>query len=126
MISTLSVVRTGVSLLEIVVEAGTSGPVVKLSGESDLTTARQLGDALSAQIASGARHLTIDLSGLRFADSQTIRTLIEAHGTLQHAGGTLELLRPQSAVAKSLRLLGVDQVIPVRTKTSTGDQPAIT
>jgi hypothetical protein len=44
----LVVVVIAVSLLEIAVEAGTSGPVVRLSGESDLSTAAQLSDALTA------------------------------------------------------------------------------
>jgi hypothetical protein len=63
-----------VSLLDISVEAGESGPVVRLSGEADLSVAGQLGEALNAQVSSGARHLTVDLSGLRFADSAAIRT----------------------------------------------------
>ena len=73
------------SLLEIAVEAGTSGPVVRLSDESDLSTVAQLSDALTAQIASGARHLVIDLSGLRFADSATIKVFTGAHLALNDA-----------------------------------------
>ena len=49
-------------LLEITVEAGSSGPVVTLSGESDLTTAGQLRDALTALVErriSGKAVLTV-------------------------------------------------------------------
>jgi anti-sigma B factor antagonist len=120
-----AVVRIAVGLLVIVVEAGVSGPVVRLSGESDLSTAGQLGDALDAQIAGGAGHLVIDLSGLRFADSATIRVLTGAHLALSDAGGTLELLGPQPSVAHVLSLLGVDQVIAVRPRAVTGDQPVL-
>jgi anti-anti-sigma factor len=114
-----------VSLLEIAVEAGTFGPVVKLRGESDLVTIGQLRDVLGDQLAGGAQHLTIDLSGLRFADSMTIRLFIETDQALKNAGRTLELLRPQPAVAQSFALLGVDQVLTIRTKSSTGDHPTI-
>jgi anti-anti-sigma factor len=114
-----------VGLLEITVETGISGTVMKLSGECDLTTSGQLSDAIGAQLATGVQHLTIDLSALRFADSMTIREFIEAHHTLKNAGGTLELLRPQRAIAKSLRLLGVDQILTVRDKTGTDAQPTI-
>jgi anti-sigma B factor antagonist len=114
-----------VGLLEIAVAAGTSCPVVRLSGESDLSTVVQLSDAITAQIAGGARHLVIDLSGLLFADSATIRVFTGAHLMLNDAGGTLELLRPQPAVARTLSLLGVDQVIAVRAKAATGDQLVI-
>lgn len=111
-------------LLDISVAAGAPGPVMKLSGESDLTTAGQLSDALSSQLASGARHLTIDLSALRFADSATFRALIEASRAFESAGATIELLRPQPAVAQAIRLLGIDQVLTIRA--STGDHPTIT
>lgn len=110
-------------LLDICVEAGASGPVMKLSGESDLTTAGRLSGALSSQLASGTLHLTVDLSALRFADSATFRVLIEACHAFQNAGGTLELLRPQPAVAQAIHLLGIDQVLTIRT--STGDHPTI-
>lgn len=100
--------------LEIVVGAGDDGLVIRLSGEADLTTAEQLRDALRAQLAGGCQHLIIDLSELRFADSATVRILIETHRTLRNRGGVLELARPQLAVAKSLSLLGVDKVLPVR------------
>jgi anti-anti-sigma factor len=112
-----------VGLLEITVESGSSGSVVKLSGESDLTTVGQLRDALTARIP---QHLTVDARGLRFADSASIQVLIETHRALQDAGGSLELLlRPQSTIARSLSLLGADQVLTIRTTTSTGDQPVI-
>jgi anti-sigma B factor antagonist len=112
-----------VGLLDISVKAGASGPVMKLSGESDLTTAGQLSDALGSQLASGTPHLTIDLSALRFADSATFRVLIEARRAYENAGGTLELLNPQPAVAQAIQLLGIDQVLTIRT--STGDHPII-
>ena len=113
-------------LLEITVEAGSSGPVVKLTGESDLTTAAQFRDVLTAQLASTPQRLTVDARGLRFADSASIQVLIRAHHALHDAGGSLELvLRPQSVIARTLSLLGADQVLTIRTTTGTGDQPVI-
>jgi anti-sigma B factor antagonist len=114
-----------VGLLDISVAAGASGPVMKLSGECDLTTAGQLSDALTAQLASGVPQLTIDLSALRFADSATFRVLIEACRAFQDAGGTVELLDPQPAVAQAIQLLGIDQVLTIRASTGTGDHPTI-
>ena len=105
-------------LLEISVTAGDAGPVVMLSGEADITTMAELSEALTAQLASGARHLTVDLSGLRFADSAVIRELVMADRKLKDRGGGLELANPQPAVARALSLLGVDQVIEVRDGTN--------
>ena len=107
-------------MVEITVAAGESGPVVKLSGECDMSVTGQLNDALDAQIDAGAQHLTVDLSGLRFADSACVNTLVQAHLALTERGGTLELAFPQPKVATTLGLLGVDQALPVRTQTGAG------
>lgn len=79
-----------------------------------MTTAAELSAALTAQVGAGARHLAVDLSGLRFADSATIGVLISAGRAMRAHGGTLILSRPQPSVARTLNLLGVDRVIPVR------------
>lgn len=59
--------------------------------------------AIGAQLAIGARHLTVDLSRLRFADSAVIRALVLADRTLS--------------------LLGVDQAIEIRDEMSAGADP---
>ena len=110
-------------LLEISVAAGDAGPVVMLSGEADLTTVTELTEALSAQLASGARQLTVDLSRLRFADSAVIRELVLADRRLKDRGGGLALAHPQPVVARALSLLGVDQAIEVRDGLSAGADP---
>ena len=101
-------------LLEIAVAGGEAGPVLTLSGEADLTTVAELTEALTAQLANGARHLTVDLSRLRFADSAVIRELVLADRTLKQRGGGLALAHPQPVVARALSMLGVDQRIEVR------------
>jgi anti-anti-sigma factor len=58
--------------------------------------------------------LTIDVSGLRFADCASIRSLVLAAGTLKERGGRLVLLDPQPPVAKTLALLGADQMLTIR------------
>ena len=102
------------SMLHAAVTAGPSGPVIALAGEADLTTAAELNQLLAAHLDGGTIRLTVDLSGLRFADSATIRELIQAHRLITQRGGTLELTRPQPAVAKVLSLLGVDQILTIR------------
>jgi anti-anti-sigma factor len=112
-----------VSLLEISVAAGEAGPVLTLSGEADLTTVAELTEALTAQLAIGARHLTVDLSRLRFADSAVIRALVLADRTLKQRSGGLALTHPQPVVARALSLLGVDQAIEIRDGMSAGADP---
>ena len=110
-------------LLEISVVAGEAGPVLTLSGEADLTTVAELSEALTAQLAIGARHLTVDLSRLRFADSAVIRALVLADRTLKKRGGGLALTHPRPVVARALSLLGVDQAIEIRNEMSAGADP---
>jgi anti-anti-sigma factor len=113
---------SAVTLLDIHVAAGDAGPVVMLSGEADVTTLGQLEDVLNAQLAAGARTLTVDLSELRFADSATIGALVRAARTLKAGGGRLDLTNPQPALAQMLALLGVDEVLTVRDD-ETGSKP---
>lgn len=100
--------------LEASVAAGESGPVIMLTGEADLTCAGQLNALITGQLAGGVRQLTIDVSGLRFADSASIRTLVLAARTLKERDGRLVLLRPQQPVARMLALVGADQLITIR------------
>ena len=93
---------------------GESGPVLILAGEADLTSVAQLSAALSAQMGDGIRKVTVDISGLRFADAASVRSLMLAARMLTERGGQLLLLHPRAHVARVLELLGADQVIEVR------------
>jgi anti-anti-sigma factor len=106
-------------MLQASAETGEYGPVIVLAGEADLTCTERLGALITGQLAGGTRQLTIDVSGLRFADSASIRTLVLAARTLTERGGSLVLLDPQKSVARVLALLGADQMITIGTKTST-------
>ena len=108
-------------MLGITVDSGEQGPVIRLRGEADMSNARELSTALNSQISGGARHLTVELSQLRFADSATVRALVQAYHALKDRGGTLELASPQPGVARVLSMLGVDQVLRVRSPGSHRD-----
>jgi anti-sigma B factor antagonist len=88
--------------------------VIALAGEADLTCVGQLSALITGQLAGGTRRLTIDMAGLRFADSASIRALVLAARTLKERGGSLVLLRPQPPVGRMLTLTGADQVITIR------------
>ena len=96
------------------VSAGESGPVITLSGEVDLSTIAELSDLVTAQLATGTASLTIDASGMSFADSASMRVLMLAAMTLRKRGGGLALLRPQPALGRLLEIMDADQVITVQ------------
>jgi ABC-type transporter Mla MlaB component len=87
-----------VSALAVWVTTEPSGPVVVLAGEADVTSAVRLDEALAAQVGGRAVKLTIDATDLRYADSASMRTL----------------LNPQPPVARLLDLLGVHGMIAVQ------------
>jgi anti-sigma B factor antagonist len=94
--------------------AGESGPIVTLSGEADWSSAGQLSELMNAQLSGGARQVRVDVSGLRFADSASVRVLVLTGRALKQRGGTLILVRPQPAVARVLELMGADQLLVVQ------------
>jgi anti-anti-sigma factor len=101
-------------MLRASVAAGVSGPVVILSGETDLTSTGQLSTLITAQLSGGTRQLTVDVSGLRFADTASIRALALAARTLKERGGSLVLLGPQPPLARMLDLLGAAHMFTIR------------
>jgi anti-anti-sigma factor len=109
--------------LEAAVVAGPSGPVITLSGETDLVSAAELSALISGQLVGGTRELTIDASELRFADTASIRALVLAARTLDARGGRLMLLRPQRPVARILAVLGVAEMFTIEGETLGEPEP---
>ena len=99
------------------VAAGKAGPLITLSGETDITTAAELSKLVTGQLADGTLYLTLDLSELRFADSASVRVMVLAARTLRQRGGGLVLLRPQPALARTLEIMGADQIVTIRSET---------
>ena len=111
------------STLRASVSAGESGPVITLSGETDVTTVAELSELITAQLSGGTLHLTIDASGLSFADSASARVLVLAARTLRQRGGGLVLLRPQRVLAQMLEIMGADRIITIRGQTEIRPEP---
>jgi len=106
------------AMLTVAVSPGRFGRVLVLSGESDATITGELDQFLASQLSAGTAHLTIDMSGLRFADSATIQVLLRTARTLKDRGGTMILLRPHPNVARVLTLTGADSVMTIRGQAS--------
>ena len=57
--------------------AATSGSTIQLSGELDLSTVRQLNEALAPMVSAGGA-ITLDLSDLEFMDSTALQAIYHA------------------------------------------------
>ena len=111
------------STLRASVSAGESGPVITLSGEADITTAAELSELISGQLADETQQLTIDVAGLDCADTAAIRMLLLAAKRLRQRGGDLVLLRPQLTLARVLEILGAEEVLAIREGTGATPEP---
>jgi anti-sigma B factor antagonist len=85
--------------------------VVELTGR--LTVTDQPGllkEAVAAAVARGARHVVLELSGVRYIDSTRLGELIAAHITVTRQGGKLKLVGTPDRVCELLRMAGLDGV----------------
>lgn len=78
-----------------------------------MLTIVQLSEAVSRNVATGARALTLDLRRLGFMDSSGLRLLIQLHARSRREGWRLTLVRPEhESAALVLRATGADEALP--------------
>jgi len=85
--------------------------VIELSGR--LTINDQPGllkEAVASVVSHGARHVLLDLSGVRYIDSTRLGELIAAHITVSRSGGRLQLVGTPDRISELLALAGLDGV----------------
>jgi anti-anti-sigma factor len=89
--------------------------LVTLAGELDMDTAPLLADYLREQTSSGPAHLLLDLAGVELIAAAGVNLIV---GTLRNEHGIRGQLRiiglpANKVVARTLRLTGVDALLPV-------------
>jgi anti-anti-sigma factor len=95
------------------VEVSAGSPsVVHVSGELDVVAAPELKTCL-AGLAQG--DIAVDLAAVTFMDSSGISVLIGAHQQSADLGHRLTLRSLSPAVAKVLKITGVDSVLTIET-----------
>ena len=92
-------------------EHGAGSVVVRLTGELDLATAPDLAEALTVAADAGVGGLVVDLTDLRFIDSNGIHVLLAAGHRARIDGFPMTLRNPTRQVLKVLQLTGVDQLM---------------
>ena len=86
--------------------------VVALAGDLDLEGAERVAQELRRAEASDARRVVLDLSDLKFIDSNGIRLIIEADARLRTEGERLALIRGPQPVHRVFELTGVAERLP--------------
>ncbi len=91
--------------------SGAAWPVVRLSGEIDLSNAEALGTAAEGAVSNRAAGLVLDLSGVTFLDSTGLRLVFRLARRLRDRQQALRLVVPSDArIARLLTMSGVATV----------------
>jgi anti-anti-sigma factor len=88
---------------------GVQALTVRLEGELDLETARELDHQLAAIDPARLKRLVIDLSGVTFMDSRGLSSIVRAHQSAQQNGYAVVLRRGSNQVQRLFALTGVDE-----------------
>lgn len=114
--STTLAVATSVSaepatILGVRIRYTPSLPMVRISGELDLSCAHLLLDAVrsAADSACPAEVVALDLAGLTFCDLAGVRAIIGAAQALEELGKELRVCSPPSCVLRVVELSGIGE-----------------
>ena len=93
--------------------------VVRLSGELDLDSSREIGDTLLDLVPDQAEGLVADLSELRYVDSAGVRLFVELSERLERNRQKLALVVPEgAAISRVLSLVKLDLLVAVHESTA--------
>ncbi len=99
------------SAAPLVVESheGGGGPVVKVSGDLDISSVEKLKSVVGELVQQRPQLITFELSELRFMDSAGIAVLLGAVSQVE----TVRLRAPSPAVRRLLELTGLTDVLAI-------------
>lgn len=86
-----------------------STPVIRLSGELDMTCVEQIRPAIQAALASETERVIFDVTSLTFIDSSGITLLVTA---TRHVSN-VEIRNPRSSVRRIIELTGLHRIMQV-------------
>lgn len=84
--------------------------VLDVSGEIDVYTAPQFKEAVNHILDSGQKHLIINMAGVTYMDSSGFGTLLSATKRIRPEGGTVSLVKVNSAIDRILRITRLSTV----------------
>jgi anti-anti-sigma factor len=110
----------GPAFLRVTSDCTSGTTCLRLDGELDIATARQLTEMVRSLPADHLRRLRLDLSGLAFLDAAGLGALVRVRALVAARGGCLVLDRPAPPV---LRLLDVTGLTGAFALGPDGDRP---
>jgi anti-anti-sigma factor len=98
---------------QMMTDRGDGIQILHVAGDLDLATADSTAAQGRAALASRARLLLLDLTGLSFCDARGLSALVRIANHADKTGCRYGLIAPQPPVAKILRITRLDQRMPV-------------
>lgn len=95
------------------VETTGDATCLTLEGELDLSSAPMLRTCMSGLTEAGARHIVIDVGGLRFVDASGIRAIAAEARRLRKTGGDVILRNPRPWTHRLFHLLGATDLVTI-------------
>lgn len=86
---------------------------IRLEGRLDSEGSGRVETKLAAYMGGDGRKVIIDLAGVTFLASLGIRLFLINAKALQKRGGKVALFNPTGEVAKVIRMVGIDNLIPL-------------
>lgn len=84
--------------------------VLDVKGEIDVYTAPQFKEAVNDVLASGQKHLLINMAGVTYMDSSGFGALLSATKRLRPLGGGVTLIKCNSAIDRILRITKLNSI----------------
>src|SRR5262245_33397284 len=88
--------------------------ILRLQGEFDSFETEEVRRQFELCLHEGRKQVVLDLTDLVFANSTTIAYFISAQKRAREAGGGMILAKPGEFLRKTLKTLGLDQVLVIR------------
>jgi len=86
------------------------GPVLKISGNLDITTAPQLAEPFEALIEQRPGKVEVDLSNLDLIDSSGVACLVGLYKRVRSSGGQMGVVGARDQPLAIFKLLRMDKV----------------
>ncbi len=97
---------------ELSTEVQDASLVVRLRGDLDIVTSRELDDTLS-KARKTHQHVVLDLSGVEFMDTSSLAVIVGHWKGVTAAGGSLSLAGARYQYTKTLWITGLADRIPM-------------
>lgn len=97
------------SQLEILSEGDGAAPVLRISGQLDISNASTLERALTRALSDGASSVVFDLTGLEFMDSAGISVLVRARSEVEQ----VRVRNPTPIVRRLIEITGLSEILPI-------------